>query len=84
MREIAALKLDAFRCPLSLDLAVASPGNRVQNRNVSAGPGRRSVGRRRHYPVRRTFASTVQALLDSLSRRRIPVLSRPSEVSDTE
>jgi hypothetical protein len=35
MREIAALKLDAFRCPLSLDLAVVRPGNRVQKTEMS-------------------------------------------------
>jgi hypothetical protein len=58
MREIAALKLDAFRCPLSLDLAVVSSRQSCpKNRNVSAGPGRRSVGRRSHHPVRRTFCA---------------------------
>ena len=57
MRESAAPKLDASRCPLSLDLAVGSARQSCpKNRNVTAGlglvripdpPGRRSVGGRK-------------------------------------
>ena len=57
MRESASLKLDASRCPLSLESPVGSARQSCpKNRNVSAGlglvripdpPGRRSVGGRK-------------------------------------